>query len=135
MNLILRFFILLSITQLLLVHAVSTTRGNTNSNKYSQHSLFRAVTKNYQYDPIFAAKEYETYVNTSGMDMTPPVLLHQFGLASPRLGHQLKRSSSSSVGTISMDKSTATTTTSNELLVSGPALAFIVVLTLGAFMF
>ena len=71
------------------------------------------------------------------MDMTPPVLLHQFGLASPRHRRQQKRSdqaSSSSVhNTMTTDKSTAAT--SNELLVSGPALAFIVVLTLGAFMF
>ncbi|KAG2223717.1 hypothetical protein INT45_007295 [Circinella minor] len=115
-----------------------TGNGNTAAtNKYTQHSLFKAVTKTYQYDPIFAAKEYETYVNTSGMDMTPPVLLHQFGLASPRHRHQQKRSnqaSSSSVQkSMTTDKSTAAT--SNELLVSGPALAFIVVLTLGAFMF
>ncbi|KAI9488421.1 hypothetical protein BDB00DRAFT_45153 [Zychaea mexicana] len=158
MGLILRFLLLLAITRLLLADAVSmtgsrNTAASSTSSKYTHHSIFRAVAMTYQYDSLFAAKEYETYVNTSGMDMAPPVLLHQFGLGSTRHRQQQQQqqqrndnnqaSSSSSLHRASSatatsssaaitDKSTAAT---SELLVSGPALAFIVVLTLGAFMF
>ncbi|KAI8136526.1 hypothetical protein BJV82DRAFT_639843 [Fennellomyces sp. T-0311] len=123
MSLIFRCLLLLTIAHIL-VDAVSM------ADKSSYNQLFRAVAKTYQYDPIFAAKDYESYVNTSDLTLrAPPDLVHQFGFKSPRHRHTLQNRASSSVHAIADESATS------ELLVSGPALAFIVVLTLGAFMF
>ncbi|KAI7886690.1 hypothetical protein K492DRAFT_176741 [Lichtheimia hyalospora FSU 10163] len=87
----------------------------------AERATFRAVGKTYHYDRAFAAKDYETYIhNSAALDFLPPppFILHQAGYSSPR--HVIDKPCSS---------------TSTELLVSGPALAFIVVLILGAFMF
>lgn len=86
----------------------------------TEHATFRAVRKTYHYDRAFAAKDYETYIHTSALQFQPlpPSILHQAGYSSPR--HVIDKPCSSP---------------STELLVSGPALAFIVVLILGAFMF
>lgn len=86
----------------------------------AERATFRAVGKTYHYDRAFAAKDYEMYIHTSALEFQPPPpnVLHQAGYSSPR--HVIDKPWSS---------------TSTELLVSGPALAFIVVLILGAFMF